>query len=111
MSKPTRYYSNKQETYISKALNGTKVTNSGQPLMMRGDVIIPNTMVIECKTTTKEGAKSWSIKKEWLQQNEKERLDLMLPYSALAISKTPSGDDNMYIIDEQLMKKLIEVIR
>ena len=106
-----RKFSDLQESHVAKALNGNKVPNSGASHFAAGDVIIPNTMVIECKTTTKEGAKSWGIKKDWLEQANKERLDLMLPYCALAISKTPDGDDNMYIINEQLMKKLIEVIR
>ena len=107
----TRYYSDLQETHISKVLGGKKSANSGASHFVAGDVIIPNTMVIECKTTTKEGAKSWSIKKDWLEQDNKERLDLMLPYSALAISLDPTGKNNLYVINEQLMKKLIEVIR
>ena len=107
----TRYYSSLQEQYVAEQLGGEKTTNSGASHFVSGDVIIPNTMVIECKTTTKDGAKSWSIKKEWLEQVIKERLDLMLPYCALAISKTPSGDDNMYVIDEKLMKMLVEVLR
>lgn len=106
-----RKFSALQESHVAKQLGGMVVPNSGASHFAAGDVIIPNTMVIECKTTTKEGAKSWSIKKDWLEQNEKERLDLMLPYSALAISLDPTGKNNLYIINEQLMKKLIEVIR
>ena len=61
MSKPTRYYSNKQEQYVAKALGGHAVIGSGSPHHVAGDVIIPNTMVIECKTTTKEGCNcKWS---------------------------------------------------
>ena len=75
------------------------------------DVVIPETMVVECKTTIKSDAKSWSIKREWLEQNEKERLDLMLPHSALAVSLDPSGENNLYVINENLMKILVKCIR
>ena len=68
-------------------------------------------MVIECKTTSKDNSKSFSIKRDWLEQNEKERMDLMLPYSALAISMTPSGDENYYLINENLMQKLVDILR
>ena len=109
--KPTKYYSNIQEKLVAKALGGQQVRASGQPLYLRGDVIIPNVMVLECKTTTQENKKSWSIKQQWLDQLEQERLDLMLPYSALVISKNSAGNNNMYIINEQLMKKLLEAIK
>lgn len=107
----TKDYSILQEKHVAKALQGNLVPASGGARFFAGDVIIPNTMVIECKTTLKEGLKSWSIKKDWLEQNERERLDLMLPYSALAISKDPTGINNMYVINEELMKKLVDFLR
>ena len=110
ISKPTRYYSKLQEQYVAKQLGGTLSSNSGGALFSAGDVVIPNKMVIECKTTTKENIKSIPLKMEWLEQNERERLDLMLPYSALALSLDPSGENNVYVINEKLMKKLLEVL-
>ena len=109
--KPTKYYSNKQEQYVSKALGGKQTIASGGVKFSAGDVIIPNTMVIECKTTVTDDKKSWSIKQQWLDQLEQERINLMLPYSALAISKNSAGNNNMYVINEQLMKKLLEAIK
>ena len=107
----TRWFSSKQEQYVAKQLGGIVQPNSGAAHHTAGDVIIPETMVIECKTTTKENAKSWTIKQEWLQQNERERLDLMLPHSALAISTDPSGENNLYVINENLMKLLVKQLR
>lgn len=109
--KPTKYYSNKQEQYVSKALGGKTTIASGGAKFSAGDVIIPNVMVLECKTTTQENKKSWSIKQQWLDQLEQERLDLMLPYSALALSLDSSGERNLYVIDELLMKKLVNTLR
>ena len=107
----TRWFSSKQEQYVAKQLGGIVQPNSGAAHHTAGDVIIPETMVIECKTTTKNDAKSWTIKQEWLEQNEKERLDLMLPHAALAVSLDPSGEKNLYVINENLMKLLVKTIR
>lgn len=106
-----RWFSSKQEQYVAKQLGGTVQPNSGAAHHTAGDVIIPETMVIECKTVTKNDVKSWTIKQEWLEQNEKERLDLMLPHAALAISLDPSGENNLYVINENLMKILVKCIR
>ena len=106
----TRWFSSKQEQYVAKQLGGIVQPNSGAAHHTAGDVIIPETMVIECKTVTKP-VNSWTIKQEWLQQNERERLDLMLPHSALAISLDPSGENNLYVINENLMKLLVKTIR
>ena len=106
-----RKFSDKQEQYVAKALGGKQTIASGGAKFSAGDVIIPNVMVLECKTTTTDSKKSWSIKQQWLDQLEQERLDLMLPYSALVISKNSAGNNNMYIINEQLMKKLLEAIK
>lgn len=110
-SKPTKYYSELQEKHVAKELNGKKTPASGAAMFTAGDVVIPNTMIIECKTTTKDDIKSFSIKMDWLEQNEKERMDLMLPNSALALSFDPSGQNNYYLINEKLMKKLVDILR
>lgn len=108
--KPTRYYSNLQEEYVAKVLGGKQQSNSGAANFTSSDVVIKDLMNIECKTTTKENLKSFAVKKQWLEDMEHERLDLMLPYCALAISYSPEGDDNYYIINEGLMKKLISYL-
>lgn len=110
MSKPTRYYSKLQEEYVAKTLDGKTTANSGAAHFNAGDVVIPHKMIIECKTTMKEDIKSFPIKMEWLEQNEKERMDLMLPHKALALSVTPSGKENYYLINENLMKKLVDIL-
>ena len=105
-----RWFSSKQEQYVAKQLGGVVQPNSGAAKFYSGDVVIPETMVIECKTVTRP-VKSWTIKQEWLEQNERERLDLMLPHAALAISLDPSGENNLYVINENLMKLLVKTLR
>ena len=106
-TKPTRYYSNKQEKQIAKALNGTQTLNSGATPFQKGDVLT-DSFLIEAKTKTTE-SKSISIKKEWLEKNNKEALNMGKKYHALAFNFGPN-EPNMYIIDEYLFQDLIEYL-
>lgn len=107
MNKPTRFYSNKQEKNIAKALDGKQTANSGATRFSKGDV--RTTMfLIEAKTCTEE-RKSFAVKKEWLKKNEEEAFSMNKPYSALAIDFGSS--ENYYIINERLFKKLVNLLQ
>lgn len=105
--RPTRFYSNKQEKAVAKAVGGKKVANSGATAFNKGDVTTDD-MLIECKTCV-ENKKSFSIKKEWLEKNKEEAFEMGKSYSALAFNFGPDTD-NYYVIDEKLFKILKEVI-
>lgn len=81
MSKPTRYYSSRQENKVAKELGGKVVPNSGAIMFGAGDVALDN-WLIECKTKTSP-AESMSIKKEWLEKNEEEAFAMGKEHSAL----------------------------
>ena len=104
--KPTRYYSSKQEEYVAKLVNGKTVPGSGSPHFCCGDVVTKN-WLFECKTTTKP-KESFSIKKEWLDKNEKERMGLQKLYSALVFQFKEDGT-NYFVINESLFKEMMEV--
>ena len=104
--KCTRYYSSRQESKVSKLLGGNKVPGSGSPHFCGGDVKT-NTFLIECKTSI-QPKKSFSIKKEWLDKLEQERMDLQMPYSALAFQFEPSGT-NYFVVKDSLFKDMMEV--
>lgn len=107
MNKPTRFYSNKQEKQVAKAIGGKQVANSGATPFFKGDAV-NDKMLVECKTVTKE-QKSFTIKKEWIDKNKEEAFAMRKPYSAIAFS---FGDDvNHFIIDEKLFKILLEKLR
>lgn len=106
--RPTRFYSNKQEKKVAKAVSGKKVANSGATAFDKGDVTLAD-MLIECKTSMEE-KKSFSIKKEWLEKNKEEAFEMGKSYSALAFRFSPDGED-YYIIDEKLFKQLLEYIK
>lgn len=107
MNKPTRFYSNKQEKQVSKAVQGKQTANSGATTFSKGDVITDK-FLIECKTCV-EDKKSFSIKKEWIEKNREEAFAMRKPYSAIAFNFGPNSE-NYYVIDEKLFKQLKEMM-
>ena len=106
--KPTRYYSNKQEKQVAKAIGGKLTANSGATLFQKGDIVTEDGWLIECKTKATASG-SMSIKKEWLDKNLKECLYMGKKYSALAFNFGPD-EENYYIIDEYLFQALKQLL-
>lgn len=108
MNKPTRYFSNKQEKKVAKAVGGRKTANSGATMFSKGDVRVDDLFLLECKTCTKEQS-SFSVKREWFDKNEEEAFAMGMAYSAVVFD---FGDgEQHYIIDEQLFKKLVQFLK
>lgn len=106
-SKPTRYFSKRQEDKVAKDNQGKRMLNSGATMFSKGDVLSDN-FLIECKTKTKP-SDSISIKKEWFDKNRQDSLRMGKKYSAIAFD---FGDgENRYIIDQFLFNLLCEYIR
>lgn len=104
----TRYFSSKQEEYIAKLIGGRTTANSGASRFNAGDVVTED-WLIECKTTTKP-KESFSIKKEWITKNERERMDLQKPYSALVFQFEEDGQ-NYFVINEKNFKILLDSMK
>ena len=104
----TRYFSNKQEKHVAKAVGGKQTANSGATMFSKGDVAL-NDWLLECKTKTSP-SQSISIKKEWLDKNEEEAFSMNKHHSALVFN---FGDlhnaQNYYIINEQEFKRFLEL--
>ena len=109
MTNPTRYYSDRQEKQIVKLLGGFQISNSGAGKWAKGDVVIPETLLVECKTQTTD-KESFTIKKEWLDKNLKEAKETHIPNSCLAFNFGPD-QKNYFIIDEKLMRFLTEKLQ
>jgi hypothetical protein len=105
--KPTRSYSKVQEKYVASKFGGKCTPNSGATPFQKGDVSLDK-LLIECKTKTTK-SESMSIKKEWLEKNEKEALFMGKSYSALAFNFGPN-EKNYYIIDEYLFEILMNAL-
>ena len=101
---PTRYYSKKQENYVAQHFEGQRTANSGATMFDKSDVKLDN-MLVECKTKT-SASKSISIQKEWINKNRQEAVFMGKPYSVIAFNFGP-GEENYYIIDEELFSMLI----
>lgn len=102
--RPTRFYSNKQEKAVAKAVGGRKVANSGASTFNKGDVTTSR-VLIECKTCTKPQS-SFSVKREWITKNREEAFAMGKDYSAVAID---FGDgEQHYIISEKMFKQWLE---
>ena len=104
----TRYFSNKQEKHVAKAVGGKQTANSGATMFSKGDVTLDD-WLLECKTKTSP-SQSISIKKEWLEKNEEEAFSMNKHHSALVFN---FGDlhnaQNYYIINEQEFKRFLEL--
>ena len=106
----TRYYSDLHEKSVCKALNGVQNSNSGAGKFKKGDVVITGaSLLCECKCQMKE-KESMSIKKEWIEKNNKEAKDMRLDNSCICFNFGPHTD-NYYVISEKLMKYLVEQLK
>lgn len=102
--RPTRYYSNRQEKKVAKAVGGRKTANSGATPFSKGDVTTDQ-FLIECKTKTKD-CSSFTIKEDWLLKNEEEAFAMGKNNSALCFDFGPSANKRYYIISERLFEIL-----
>ena len=107
MNRPTRFYSNKQEKQVAKAVSGKKTANSGATAFSKGDVTTDE-WLFECKTATAE-KQSFSIKKDWLRKNREEALAMCKSYNALVFDFGDNGS-RYYIVDEKIFKKMKEAL-
>lgn len=107
--KPTRYYSDRQEKSVAQAVSGTQSKNSGATFNEKSDVSVPGLFNIECKTKTTPSGQI-TIRKEWIEKNEREAMFDGRPYSAIAFSFGP-GESSHYIISEELFSELVEYLR
>ena len=107
MNKPTRFYSNKQEKAVAKAVGGRQTPNSGATKHVKGDVTTDN-ILIECKTCTTH-KKSFTIQKEWIYKNREEAFAMGKDHSVVVFN-FGEGEENHYIISEKLFKKLKEYL-
>lgn len=108
ITKPTRYFSKKQEIKVAKDVGGRRTANSGATAFQKGDVIAED-FLIECKTTTISKA-SFTIRKEWIEKNDEEAFAMGKTHSALAFN---FGEDepNYYVINEKSFKEYLELVK
>jgi hypothetical protein len=110
MSKPTRYYSKRQENHIAKELGGKRQPNSGATMFSKGDVQLDD-WLIEAKTKTSP-SESMTIKKEWLEKNSEEAFAMGKNHSALIFDFGDLHYPQEYVvITMEEFKRLLEADR
>jgi hypothetical protein len=103
----TRYYSDKQEKAVAKAVKGKQTANSGATAFSKGDVN-NELFLLECKTHT-EYREQFTIHHDWIDKNREEAFQMGKRYSALVLD---FGDhENHYLISEPLFLQLLEKLR
>ena len=103
----TRYFSDKHEKSVCSAINAQQVSNSGAGKFKKGDCINKEaSLLIECKTVM-QPKDSVSIKRAWIDKNKEEAFENRLDNQCIAFNYEPNGD-NFYVINERLMKFLVE---
>ena len=108
--KNTRFFSDRQEKSVAKALSGKQTKNSGATLFQKSDVLT-DLFTLECKTKA-SNSDSISIKREWFNKQRNESIAMGKKYSAIVINFGPDApyNENHYIIDEFLFKALLEYL-
>lgn len=107
----TRYASSIQEKRISDKFNGKISSNSGAAKFSCGDVILSDIgLLIECKTCMSD-KKSFSIKKEWLDKSADELFASRCNSNVIAFNFNYEDKKDYYVINDKLMKFLIEKLR
>ena len=106
--KASKYFSSRQELYIANLLNGKIQPASGSTGFAKGDILTDD-FLIEAKCPMSE-KKSFSIKKDWIDKNELERLEMHKPYCALAFQFEPDGE-NYFVLSEKTFKKLLDILK
>ena len=95
--RPTRFYSDKQEKKVAKAVSGKQTANSGDTAFSKGDVR-NDLFLLECKTHT-EFRENFTVKHEWIDKNREEAFQMGRKHAALALD---FGDgEQHYIISEK----------
>ena len=92
-TKPTRYYSKRQETRVGKNLGLKIQPNSGATEFQKGD-LKDGHILVECKTIVKP-QRQRTIEKEWLTKLKEEQISMRKSLSALAFD---FGDGEEYVV-------------
>lgn len=110
VGKASRFYSDRQEKAVAKAIGGKQTKNSGATMFQKSDVLTDD-FTIECKTKA-TNSESISIKREWFEKQLKESIQMHKKYSAIVINFGPDEpyNENHYIIDERLFTMLLDYI-
>ena len=99
----TRYYSDRHEQSVAKALGGRQTKKSD---------VLTDLFTVECKTKT-TNSDSISIKRAWFDKQMRESIQMGKRHSTIVFNFGPDApyNENHYIIDEYLFLELLEYLK
>lgn len=108
--KPTRYYSDRQEKSIARAVGGKQTANSGATVHQKGDVTEGDRTgwLIEAKTCMKD-QQTFTMREEWFKKNREESIYMKKDHTAVVFNFGPDKP-NYYCIDEQTFLRMKELL-
>lgn len=100
-----------QEKRVAAKFGGSANSSSGSGRFNKSDVLIKDAdVVVECKTVTTP-KESFSIKKEWIEKSKQEAYSMGYSNSILAFNFYYEDRQDYYVIDDKLMRFLIDKLR
>ena len=103
----TKWYSDRQELAVARAIDGRRTPMSGASAFVKGDVVTRD-WLIECKTQMAE-KKSFSIKKDWIDKSREEAFATGKPHVAIAFNFGGEDQSKNYFIISQ--EDFVELVR
>ena len=109
-SKPTRYFSSRQEEAVANAVRGRRTPNSGATAYSKGDVTEGDRTgwLIECKTCTKD-QKTFTMHEAWFKKNIEESIYMKKDHTAVVFNFGPDKP-NYYVLDERTFLAMKEAL-
>lgn len=96
MAKSTVAKSSEQEEFVASYIGAKRTPRSGGGTNVKGDVV-DNLSLFECKTYMKE-KDSFTVKREWLEKNQKEKLEDRKHFAFLVQNFGGKGNKDNYVI-------------
>ena len=96
MAKSTVAKSSEQEEFVAKFLNAKRTPRSGGGINIKGDVV-DGLSLFECKTYMNE-KDSFTVKREWLIKNQKERFEDRKRFAFLVQNFGGKGSKDNHVI-------------
>lgn len=107
----TRECASIQERRIAAKLGGMANSSSGSGKFNKSDVSLKGAdILIECKTAVSP-KESFSIKKDWIEKLKQETYSMGYSNGVLAFNFFYEDRQDYYVIDDKLMRFLVEKLR
>lgn len=104
----TRDVSSKQEELVARLLGGKTTPNSGAGHTKKGDILVGDFGIIECKTKMKQ-CDNITIKKEWIDTVRKEGFETGRNFWSIVFDFGNLGEEYA-IVPLAYLKQLIDII-